>query len=228
MFSPCVLLAHHKYDLTASGFSVTCSLLRWLWLGNVWVSDVSTADSRSDYRQCQNSPRRSECLAVGIVLRQMQQVRKEMIVAAVTLCMHHCLILTAIRLQFLPLPPAIETPPSIGVVSSHGFLRSLSSWFLEANAKRFICYQMQFWFYSTRLGFDSNCLTAAKIATKMIVIIGIRCRNYTHYTLCRSCLPIYGIAIVRSLSFSFVNDFKETLMFLSLSNPVLQYPVIGT
>ena len=38
---------------------------------------------------------------------------------------------------------------------------------------------------------------AAKIATKMIVISRIRYRNYTRYTLYRSCLLIYEI--VRSL-----------------------------
>ena len=59
----------------------------------------------------------------------------------------------------------------------------------------------------------------------MIAIVGIRYRNYTHHALHRSCLPIYGIAIVRSLSFSFINDFEGTLTFLSLSNPVLQYDV---
>ena len=30
----------------------------------------------------------------------------------------------------------------------------------------------------------------------MIAIIGIRYRNYAHYTLYGSCLPIYGIAII--------------------------------
>ena len=30
----------------------------------------------------------------------------------------------------------------------------------------------------------------------MIAIIGIRYRNYVHYTLYRSCLLIYGIAII--------------------------------
>ena len=35
----------------------------------------------------------------------------------------------------------------------------------------------------------------------MIAIIGICRRNYTHYTLYRSCLPFYRIAIVRSLLF---------------------------
>ena len=40
----------------------------------------------------------------------------------------------------------------------------------------------------------------------MIAIIGIR--NYTHYTLYRSCLPIYGIAIVRSLSFLPIDDLE--------------------
>ena len=42
----------------------------------------------------------------------------------------------------------------------------------------------------------------------MIAIIGICYRNYTHYTLYRSCLPIYGIAIARSLSFLFLDDFE--------------------
>ena len=39
----------------------------------------------------------------------------------------------------------------------------------------------------------------------MITIVRISYRNYTFY---RSCLPIYGIAIVRSLSFLFLDDFK--------------------
>ena len=42
----------------------------------------------------------------------------------------------------------------------------------------------------------------------MIAIVGIRYRNYTHYTLYRSCLPIYGIAIVISLSFLFLDNFE--------------------
>ena len=42
----------------------------------------------------------------------------------------------------------------------------------------------------------------------MIAIIGIRYRNYTHYTKYRSCLPIHVIAIVRSLSFLFLDDFE--------------------
>ena len=42
----------------------------------------------------------------------------------------------------------------------------------------------------------------------MIAIIGIRYRNYVHYTLYSSCLPIYGIAIIRSLPFSFLDDFE--------------------
>ena len=56
----------------------------------------------------------------------------------------------------------------------------------------------------------------------MIAIIGILYRNYAHYTSYRSCLPIYGIAIVRSLSFLCLDDLKETLTFQSLSNPVVQ------
>ena len=42
----------------------------------------------------------------------------------------------------------------------------------------------------------------------MIAIIGIRYRIYTHYTLYMSCLPIYGIAIIRLLSFWFLDDFE--------------------
>ena len=47
-----------------------------------------------------------------------------------------------------------------------------------------------------------------KIATKNDGYRGIINKNYAHYTLYRSCLPIYEIAIVRSLSFLFV-DFEE-------------------
>ena len=56
-----------------------------------------------------------------------------------------------------------------------------------------------------RTGFDSDSLTATKIATKID-----RCgwNLNTHYSLYRSCLPIYGIAIVRSLSFLFLDHFK--------------------
>ena len=42
----------------------------------------------------------------------------------------------------------------------------------------------------------------------MITIVGIRYRNYTRYTLYRSCLPICRIAILRSQSFSFLDDFE--------------------
>ena len=42
----------------------------------------------------------------------------------------------------------------------------------------------------------------------MITIVGIRYRNYTHYTLYSSCLLIYGIAIVRLISFLFLDDFE--------------------
>ena len=42
-----------------------------------------------------------------------------------------------------------------------------------------------------------------------ITIVEIRYRNYTHYTLYRIWLPIYRIAIVRLLSFLFLDDFKE-------------------
>ena len=42
----------------------------------------------------------------------------------------------------------------------------------------------------------------------MIAILGIRYRSYAHYTLCRSCPPIYRIPIVRLLSFLFLDDFE--------------------
>ena len=64
----------------------------------------------------------------------------------------------------------------------------------------------------------------------MIAIVGSRYRNDSSYSLYRNwnCLPIYGIAIDRLLSldhydFYFLKIWKETLTFLSLSNPVLQY-----
>ena len=43
---------------------------------------------------------------------------------------------------------------------------------------------------------------------KIIAIVGILYRKYAYYTLYRSRLPIYGIAIVRSLSFLFLDDFE--------------------
>ena len=42
----------------------------------------------------------------------------------------------------------------------------------------------------------------------MITIIRIRYKIYTRYTLYRSFLPIYGIAIVRLPSFLFFHDFE--------------------
>ena len=42
----------------------------------------------------------------------------------------------------------------------------------------------------------------------MVAIIGIHYRNYAHYTIYRSCLPIYGIAIIRPVLFLFLDDFK--------------------
>ena len=42
----------------------------------------------------------------------------------------------------------------------------------------------------------------------MITIVGICYRNHTHYTLYRSCLLIYGIAIIRLLSFLFPDAFE--------------------
>ena len=39
-------------------------------------------------------------------------------------------------------------------------------------------------------------------------MVRIRYIKYTHYTIYGSCLPIYGIAIIRSLSFLFLHDFE--------------------
>ena len=41
------------------------------------------------------------------------------------------------------------------------------------------------------------------------MIVGIRYRYYTHYTVYRSCLLTYEIAIVTSLSLLFIDDFEE-------------------
>ena len=65
----------------------------------------------------------------------------------------------------------------------------------------------------------------------MIAIIGIRYRNYAYYTLHKSCLPIYGIDIVKSLSFLFLDGFEGntsisvaiksgSTVFLYLSTPL--------
>mgnify|MGYP001795690092 CR=1 FL=1 len=48
----------------------------------------------------------------------------------------------------------------------------------------------------------------------MIAIVEIRYQSYTHYMLYRSCLLIYGIAIVRLLPFDFCMILKEALTFL--------------
>ena len=40
------------------------------------------------------------------------------------------------------------------------------------------------------------------------MVVGICYRNYTHHNVYRSCLLIYGIAIIRSLSFLFLDDFE--------------------
>ena len=56
----------------------------------------------------------------------------------------------------------------------------------------------------------------------MIAIIAICYRNYVHYTLYRSCLPINGLLSLDRYHFYFVMILKETLIFLSLSNPILQ------
>ena len=59
-----------------------------------------------------------------------------------------------------------------------------------------------------RTGFDSDGLTTVKTAPKNDCHHGIRYGNYTDYTLYRSCLPIYGITIIRSQSFLFLDDFE--------------------
>ena len=45
----------------------------------------------------------------------------------------------------------------------------------------------------------------------MITIVGIRYRNYAHYTLYRSYLPIYEIAVVKLLSVLFLDDFEQNV-----------------
>ena len=69
----------------------------------------------------------------------------------------------------------------------------------------------------------------------MIAIIGIRYRYYICYTLYRGCLPIYVIAIVRSLSFLFLDDFEgnanisiaiksgSTVPWLQIKSACIQY-----
>ena len=48
----------------------------------------------------------------------------------------------------------------------------------------------------------SNGLKVPKSNDQLIIAIMIlRYRNYAHYTPCRDCLPIFGISIVRVLSF---------------------------
>ena len=67
-----------------------------------------------------------------------------------------------------------------------------------------------------------------KIATKMIAIIGICYRSYGHYTLYRSCLPIYGIAIVRSLSFLFPDDYVgHANISVVIKSGVVYYGTMG-
>ena len=43
----------------------------------------------------------------------------------------------------------------------------------------------------------------------MIASIGFRYRKYTHYTLYGSCLPIFEIAVIISLSFLFLAHYHE-------------------
>ena len=42
----------------------------------------------------------------------------------------------------------------------------------------------------------------------MIAIVGVRYRNYAYYEVYRSCLLYYRVSIIRSLSFSFFDDFE--------------------
>ena len=76
-----------------------------------------------------------------------------------------------------------------------------------------------------RTGFDSDGLTAAKIATKMIAIVGIHYRNYAHYNAYKSRLLINGVAIVRSQSLLFLDDFEGNVnisVAIKSSSAVLQ------
>ena len=74
---------------------------------------------------------------------------------------------------------------------------------------------------SCRTRFDDDDLTAAKMAT-CIAIIRLHHRNHTHPNLYRSCLPIFVIAIVKSVLFYFLISLRELLTFPSLSNSVLR------
>ena len=71
------------------------------------------------------------------------------------------------------------------------------------------------------IGYDGHSISNKQITTTIMLYFaadchdnnasvcgGIRYRNHTHYTLYRSFLPIYGITIVRSLSFLFLDDFE--------------------
>ena len=95
---------------------------------------------------------------------------------------------------------------------------------MESNYCHYICTLDETWEINVeycKTGFDSDSLTAAKIVAKIIAIAGFRYKNYTHYTLNRSCLPIHVIAIVR-YHFYFLMSLTETPKFLLLSNPVLR------
>ena len=56
--------------------------------------------------------------------------------------------------------------------------------------------------------FDSDSLMAAKIATKNDRFCWNLLYKLHHYTSYRSCLSIYGITIVKLLSFLFLGDFE--------------------
>mgnify|MGYP001795255578 CR=1 FL=1 len=65
-----------------------------------------------------------------------------------------------------------------------------------------------------RTGFDSNILTAAE----MISIDWIHYSKNTDYMLYRRYLPIYGMAIVKSLSFILLDDYEGNVAFVILSS----------
>ena len=73
--------------------------------------------------------------------------------------------------------------------------------------------------------------------TKIIAIVGICHRSYTHYTLYKSCLPICGIVIIRLLSFLFFDDFegnanisvaiKSSIIYIHIQYCIIYCPTLS-
>ena len=103
-------------------------------------------------------------------------------------CAHHLVLSSPIHSDFIPTSALVSDCPI-----QHYFTARI---YRETSLMGVQCKGMASLKYC-RAGFDSDGQMAAKIA--MIAIIGISCTNCAHYNLHRSCLPIYGMAIVRSL-----------------------------